>query len=64
MTCGKDHAGEIPLAIKDLHDSQAGFWRHRCAGCAYLLGRKHAEESENRLRARIRELEARMAGAA
>lgn len=56
-TCGKDHSGEIPKAIEALPDSQAGFWRHRCAGCAYLLGRKHAEEAEQRLRERVRKLE-------
>jgi hypothetical protein len=58
-TCGKDHAGEISGEVGQLPDSQAGFWRHRCAGCAYLLGRKHAAETEERLRERIRTLEAR-----
>jgi hypothetical protein len=59
--CGKDHSGEVPRAVGDLHDSQAGFWRHRCAGCAYPLGRQHAGEAETRLRARIAELEQKLA---
>jgi hypothetical protein len=60
-SCGKDHAGEVPRAVADLPDSQAGFWRHRCAGCAYLLGRQHAADAESRLRARISDLEQRLA---
>lgn len=61
MSCSKDHTGEIPASIGKLHDSQAGFWRHKCAGCAYLLGRKEGEQAEERLRKRIRELETRLA---
>ena len=61
MSCSKDHAGEIPAAIGKLEDSQAGFWRHKCSGCAYLLGRRDAEQAEERLRNRVRELEARIA---
>jgi hypothetical protein len=57
MACKVEHSGEVPRAIEKLQDSQAGFWRHRCAGCAYLLGRKHAEEAEERLRVRIRQLQ-------
>ncbi len=35
-------------------------WRHVSAGCAYDLGRRHAEEAEERLRDRVRELTARV----
>ncbi len=57
MSCGKDHTGDIPeKAIRDLQDSQAGFWRHRCAGCAYEMGKRDAGEAAERLRARVREL--------
>lgn len=57
MACDKDHAGSIPeKAIKGLQDSQAGFWRHKCAGCAYEMGKRDAAASEERLRTRVREL--------
>lgn len=61
MACEIDHAGDIPADIGRMQESQAGFWRHKCAGCAYLLGRRHAEEAEERLRARIKRLEAQIA---
>lgn len=57
-TCDKDHSGDLPAEFKRLPESQAARWRHRCAGCAYDLGRRHGEEAENRLRARVRELTA------
>jgi hypothetical protein len=58
MACKKDHSGSIPRKpIEALEESQAGFWRHRCAGCAYELGRKDAGEAEERLRNRVRELQ-------
>jgi hypothetical protein len=60
MSCGQDHGGEIPTSIAKLQDSQAGFWRHKCAGCVYLLGRREAQQAEDRLRARIKELEAKL----
>lgn len=61
MSCSQDHSGEVPASIAKLEDSQAGFWRHKCAGCAYLLGRTEARQAEERLRARIREVEAKLA---
>lgn len=61
MSCSLDHSGEIPAAIGKLEESQAGFWRHRCAGCAYLLGRQHNAEAEERLRVRLRQAEAKLA---
>ena len=61
MSCSQDHSGEIPASIGKLQDSQAGFWRHKCAGCAYLQGRREAQQAEDRLRARIKELEAKLA---
>ena len=54
--CNIDHRAEIPREIETLLPSQAGYWRHRCAGCAYVLGRSHAAETEKRLRDRVRAL--------
>lgn len=59
-TCVKDHSGDLPADFNRLPESQAARWRHRCAGCAYDLGRRHCEEAENRLRTRVRELTAMM----
>jgi hypothetical protein len=59
--CSKDHGSDLPADFDRLPDSQAARWRHRCAGCAYALGRRHREEAEERLRARVRELTARVA---
>jgi hypothetical protein len=60
MACRIDHSGDVPRAVEKLEDSQAGYWRHRCAGCAYLLGRKHADETEERLRNLIRDMQAKI----
>jgi hypothetical protein len=60
MACQIDHAGEIPAAISKLEDSQAGFWRHKCSGCAYLMGRNDAAATEDRLRKRVKDLEAEL----
>ena len=60
MACAINHAGEIPQEISELPESQAGFWRHRCAGCAYMLGRQHAFPKEENLRRRVNELETRL----
>lgn len=58
MSCSKDHSGNIPKAkISALEDSQSNFWRHKCAGCAYEMGRRDAGEAEDRLRARVRQLQ-------
>ncbi len=54
--CTSDHAGDLPRQFDELPPSQAARWRHKCAGCAYELGRRHAEEAEDRLRSRVREL--------
>lgn len=59
--CTKDHGAGLPSDFNDLPASQAARWRHRCAGCAYALGRRHREEAEERLRARVRELTAKLA---
>jgi hypothetical protein len=58
MSCKVDHAGEVPKSLIELEDSQAGFWRHKCAGCAYLQGRRDAAAAEDRLSDRVRQLEA------
>jgi hypothetical protein len=61
MICTHDHDGELPMAeFHALPESQRGKWRHVCAGCAYRLGRSHAEAAEERLRQRVRDLEARL----
>ena len=59
-SCTKNHTGDLPAEFERLPESQASRWRHICAGCAYDLGRRHAEEAEQRLRARVRELTARV----
>ena len=41
MPCERDHSGETTLEITELDSSQAGEGRHKCAGCAYELGRVH-----------------------
>lgn len=61
MSCQRDHADKLPkTAISALQDSQAGFWRHKCAGCAYEMGRKDAGDTEERLRKRVQELTAQV----
>ena len=54
--CDKDHATVPKKDIESLPHSQADVGRHRCALCAYELGRQHAGEAEQRLRGRVREL--------
>jgi len=56
MACAKDHSGEIPKAIEVLQDSQAGFWRHKCAGCAYEMGKRDGETAAGNLREQVRKL--------
>lgn len=55
-SCDKDHASVPKKDIEKLPTSQAAEGRHRCALCAYELGRKHAAEAEERLRERVRGL--------
>jgi hypothetical protein len=58
LACSRDHTGSLPrAAIEALEDSQAAFWRHKCAGCAYEMGRRDAGQAETRLRDRVRELQ-------
>jgi uncharacterized protein with PIN domain len=59
--CVEDHINHLPAEFNKLPESQAARWRHRCAACAYDLGRRHSEEVEERLRGRVRELSARVA---
>ncbi len=61
MACTKDHDGEVPRTIEKLEDSQRGFWRHKCAGCAYVLGRNDAARTEENLREQVRKLRERVA---
>lgn len=58
MACNVQH--ELPAEFARLPESQAGKGRHKCAGCAYDLGRQHASEAEERLRERVRALTARV----
>jgi hypothetical protein len=60
MPCTRDHDGDLPRAVGALDDSHDGFWNHKCAGCAYEMGRADAALSEDRLRAQVRELEAKL----
>ena len=58
MACNIAH--ELPADFSRLPESQAGKGRHRCAGCAYDLGRRHSAEAEERLRERVRSLTAQV----
>lgn len=60
MSCQIDHSPGVPKEVGKLENSQAGFWRHKCAGCAYELGRRHAAEAETRLRERLRAVQAEL----
>lgn len=56
-TCSIDHSGgHLPAAFNSLPESQAGVARHKCAGCAYELGRAEGAAAEERLRDRLRAL--------
>lgn len=59
--CKGHTPGSIPLEVGKLPESQADFWRHKCAACAYLLGTRHAAQTEENLRNRVRTLDARVA---
>ena len=58
--CGNDHSTELPASFATLPESQAGRWRHTCAGCAYRFGRNEAAAAKERLRERVRKLEAEL----
>jgi hypothetical protein len=59
--CTIDHSGgAVPKALGGLPESQAGTWRHKCVACAYELGLKDGAATEERLRARVRELDAKV----
>jgi hypothetical protein len=58
--CTNNHSDVLPAEFNQLPESQAARWRHICAGCAYELGRRHAAETEERLRQRVRELMAKV----
>lgn len=60
MPCTRDHDVDLPRAVGALDDSDHGFWNHKCAGCAYQMGRADAALSEERLRTQVRELEAKV----
>lgn len=61
VACNKDHSGNLPKGqIETLENSQRDFWRHKCAGCAYEMGRADAAQTEANLRQRVRELQAQL----
>ena len=60
MPCTRNHDADLPRAVAALDDSDHGFWNHKCAGCAYEMGRADAALSEERLRSQVRELEAKV----
>lgn len=60
MPCTRDHDADLPRAVGALDDSAHGFWNHKCAGCAYEMGRADAALAEERLRTQVRELEAKL----
>ena len=45
MTCQKKHY-DLVEKVKTLKSSQAGEWRHKCAGCADELGFKDGQKDE------------------
>jgi hypothetical protein len=59
-TCSKSHEGDLPPSFKNLPESQGGVWRHKCAACAYDLGRAEGQAAEDRLRERVRKLDAEL----
>jgi len=65
--CADPHI-DAPKELEELPDSQAKRWRHKCSACAYLLGRRHSAEAEQRhldlikaLRMQVSALEMRLA---
>ena len=61
MACDMDHTGNLPRPkIEALENSQRDFWRHKCAGCAYEMGRADAGVTEDNLRRRVQQLHARV----
>jgi hypothetical protein len=58
-TCQHAHE-DLPKSFDGLLESQGGKGRHKCAACAYDLGRKESADAEERLRKRVRELDARV----
>ena len=45
MACQKKHY-DLVEKVETLKPSQAGAWRHKCAGCAYELGFKDGQKNE------------------
>jgi hypothetical protein len=60
--CDNPHDTVPKKDIARLPTSQAAEGRHRCALCAYELGRHQAGEAEQRLRERVRALVAEVDG--
>lgn len=57
MACSKEHpAGSLPATFNSLPQSQAKAGRHKCAACAYELGRAESGAAEERLRNRVQTL--------
>lgn len=59
-TCSVDHSGDLPATFNNLPESQGGAGRHKCAACAYQLGRSEAVAAEERLREQVRKLRAEL----
>jgi len=59
-TCSVDHSGDLPASFNHLPESQGGAGRHKCAACAYELGRSEAAAAEERLREQVRKLRAQL----
>jgi hypothetical protein len=61
MTCNQEHEGEIPMAnLPLLPTAHRGKWDGVCPVCAYLLGRRHAAVTEERLWELVGDLQARV----
>ncbi len=55
-SCNNSHYTVPKKDIERLPHSQPAEGRHKCALCAYELGRQQAGEAEQRLRERVRSL--------
>lgn len=57
MACTKEHPeGDLSAAFRALPESQGKSGRHKCAACAYELGRQEGGVAEDRLRKRVQQL--------
>ncbi len=57
VICERDHTGEIPQHVLDaLPENQGHPVRHRCAACAFEVGRNEAAEEVRKLAEQLKAL--------